>query len=987
MTPLRRAVLLVALLACVTAATADARHLSMRRYDVADGLAHDQITSLLEDNHGYLWIGTFEGLSRFDGYVFTTYTTSDGLGNSLVNDLAEDARGRLWVATNGGGVSLLDDTPGAARPFTSYIPGGPGSENVNVIVFDSSGRLWCGTDAGVYVGEMSREGPVFTLAGFPENAVLAGAAKDDRVWMGVARVGFVEFRARESLIHSVPWDPSARYRRVLAHADALLVSSDDGLFRFAGDKWERVPVQLERQQLVEDLLPDGDGGLWLATNGGLLRYAAGQTSKYSLATARGGQLSTIIADAGGNLWVGLGRNGLGRIRPEQILSYTADEGLPDIDVTALHEDPFGHVLAFTRRRHFAFASREHLSMMESTAVTNRPLVPDGKGWWAIAHDGVYQIPGPVPDFTRARRLPLNVTPSIPVPSSIPLGAVDAQGRLWFATADRMLYRITAPSSPNRKVDRWPIDMPHQVAPGVFGIDAAGGVWLGSMVGLARFFEGNLAVIETPPGMANVQPRAFMRARDGGIWIGLRFGGVMMTRNPEAARPEFVRYTTADGLASDAVWALAEDQQGLVYLGTGRGLNQLDPVERTVRSFNTDDGLAGNIINDLRVDRSGAVWVASTGGISRLDLAFARVHHAPVSIYISRILLAGVTHGMPERGATRVTDLQMSSNARNVRIEFVSPSVQHQAPMRYQYMLDGIDQNWTPPRFGRSVNYAMLAPGRYRFRVRAVTTDGRTSEDPAVVDFVVQPPFWSRGWFLATLVGGMLGGVVGVQRLREQRRRSMAAIRRQVATDLHDDVGSGLSQIAILSEVAKRKAADDAHAALNQVADLARSLRESMSDIVWAVDPGEDMPVALVERMRQVTFHLLSSTSEVSFHAPDDQKLAGLDFTPDRRRQLLLIFKEAITNVARHAHATKVAIRVTVKPTRLRLTIRDNGLGFDPGKRHEGHGLGNLASRAQSIGAEIEIQSRPGEGTLIGLIVPLRRRSRIFRWLSFVEPHS
>jgi signal transduction histidine kinase/sugar lactone lactonase YvrE len=573
---------------------------------------------------------------------------------------------------------------------------------------------------------------------------------------------------------------------------------------------------------------------------------------------------------------------------------------------------------------------------------------------------------------------LNIAPALRIPSSIPLLQLDAAGRLWFATTEPALYRVANPASSRRRVDRWPL--PAWAALSVLGADRAGGVWLGNMAVLGRFADGRLTVIEPPEGLTNIQPRDFMLDRNGAVWIGLRFGGVMMTRDPSAPQPSFVRYSMAQGLASDTVWALAEDPDGLIYLGTGRGLDQLDPSTGRVRHFSTDDGLAGNVINDLKVDRHGTVWVASMGGVSRLELTFAPSRPAPAPIYISRILLAGVNHGLPERGAAAVRDLQLAASGRNLRIDFVSPSFQPSGHVRYQYMLAGLDAQWSPPAPESTVNYATLAAGRYRFLVRAVTDDGRTSDEPATVEFIVHPPFWSRPWFIATMFAGMLAGVLSVQRLREQRRRSMAAIRRQVATDLHDDVGSGLAQIAILSEVAKRKTGSDAARPLDEVADLARSLRDSMSDIVWAVDPDRDVPVALVERMRQATFNLLSSSTDVAFHAPQDRELEELDLTPDRRRHVLLIFKEAITNISRHAGATKVSVRLAAEAGRLLLTIRDDGAGFDTARRYDGHGLDNLGSRARSIGAELRIESRPREGTLISLLVPLRRRTRMFRWL-------
>jgi ligand-binding sensor domain-containing protein/signal transduction histidine kinase len=968
-----------------------AQQLSMRRYNVADGLAHDSITSLLEDSRGYLWIGTFEGLSRFDGNTFVSYDTDDGIGNYLVNDLAEDSQGRLWVATNGGGISLLDDTPGASKLFSSYLPGRGAAANVNVLLLDGEGRLWCGTDGGIYVADINGEQPVFTLLGFPSHGAVAAAASRDRVWFGVLGVGLVEFRNGASTVYPVPWSPPLRFQDLLTDSSdstAVLIASDSGFFRFSAGNLQRIPADLGPRQVITDLLADGIGGYWLATNEGLLHRSPAGTRRYSLDRALGGRLSSLITDRGGNLWFGMGGAGLARIRQEQIISYTPTEGLPDADVTALVEDRAGGIHAVSRRGTITTVTADGLlaSRGPASPAANRPLVPSDDGWWAIGSDGAYHVPGLVPQFGRATRLPVNIIPAFSLPSSVPLAHIDERGSLWFASTEPAVYRITRPSSAHRQVDRWPLDVADAGAVTVLGADA-GGIWLANMTTLARFSEGKLTIIPPLPGMANIQPRAFMRDRQGGVWIGLRFGGVMMTQEPSAPRPRFVRYSVEDGLSSDAVWALAEDRQGLIYLGTGRGLDQLDPKTRRVRHFSTDDGLPGNVITDLHVDGTGAVWVASMGGIARLELSFAPARRAPVPIYISRILLAGVPHALPERGATRVGGLQLEASARNLRIDFVSPGFQHAGRIRYQYMLEGVDTQWSPPAVDQTINYARLASGQYRFHVRAITADGRISDEPAVVDFLILPPFWSRPWFIATLFGGVLTATLSVQRMREQRRRSLAAIRRQVATDLHDDVGSGLAQIAILSEVAKRRAGSEALPALNEVADLARSLRDSMSDIVWAVDPGRDVPIALVERMRQVTFNLLSSSTEVTFQAPDDRQLARLDLGPDRRRHLLLIFKEAITNIARHARATKVAVSLAIEDGSLMLTIRDNGVGFDVVARHDGHGLENLASRSRSIGAAIEIRSRRGDGTIIGLTVPLRRRTRMFRWLPRKEPHG
>lgn len=971
----------------VIAAPAGAQQLSLRSYTVAHGLAHDDITSILQDSRGYLWIGTFEGVSRFDGYAFHSYDTADGLGNYVVNALAEDRQQRLWVATNGGGIAVLNDAPEASPRFSSFLPDRGGAAYVNVLAVGDDGRLWCGTDGGIYVADVSGEAPIFTYVGFGAYSAVAAAVSGGSVWIGVNGVGLLEFGRGRTVTYEVPWPAGTRFRTIAADGGSgLLVAGDPGLFKFSSGRWERLPVGLRPGQVILGIRPDDGEGAWLATNEGLVHFTRGMSRRYPLERALGGTVTAIGADRSGTFWLGTSRAGLVRVAAQQILRFTAADGLPDADVSALMETPAGDMMAVMRRGATALVRGDRIVPMRVTPLRSghRPLVTaSGGGWWATGVDGFYHIPGAVPDFSRARRLPIAARPAASLFSSVPLLAIDRDGALWGATIEPALYRVEDPSRPGSRMDRWPLS----ARMAVLGADDAGGIWLAHMAGLARFAGGVVSPVAIPPGLPDLQPRAFLVDRQHRVWIGLRFGGVMVTNDPATAPPVFTRYSLREGLASDTVWALAQGPDDTIYLGTGRGLDLFDPATGAIRHFTTDEGLAGNVVSEIEVDSSGQVWVAGMGGISRLHMDFTPSKPAPMPIYISRLQLAGVEYPLGVRGVTAVTGLDLRAGGRNVRIEFVSPNFQAAGRLRYQYMLDGTDATWTPPAAERVVNYATLTPGHYRFLVRAVAGDGRVSQTPGLVEFRIHPPFWYKPWFFASVLAGffVLGTVV--LRAREFRRHELESIRRQVATDLHDDVGSGLAQIAILCELAKRDASRGAVPVLTETADLARSLRESMGDIVWALSPDRDAPLALVARMRQVSFNLLSSTTEVTFEAPEDRQLAGLDLGPARRRQLLLIFKEALTNVARHASATVVSIRLVAEGEWLVLTIDDDGVGFDDDGRAGGQGLESMEQRARSMGGHFSLRSEAGKGTSMAVRVPLRRRTRMFRWLPRRAPRG
>ena len=265
-------------------------------------------------------------------------------------------------------------------------------------------------------------------------------------------------------------------------------------------------------------------------------------------------------------------------------------------------------------------------------------------------------------------------------------------------------------------------------------------------------------------------------------------------------------------------------------------------------------------------------------------------------------------------------------------------------LRYAWRLEGADRDWSTPAESRAVNYANLGPGRYVFRVRAVPPEGAALEDEATVRFRILPPLWRRAWFLIAVALTGIASVFGLYELRLRRLLAMDRIRRQIATDLHDDMGSGLAQIAVLSEVSKRHASGDDLARLAEVASLARGLRDAMSDIVWSVDPRKDRLSDLVRRLHQVAHNLFESQGvAVAFDAPPHDALERIELPPDRRRQLFLAAKETLTNVARHAGASHVNLVLTLTGSRLTLTVSDDGRGFDPRAATEGRGTSGRRS--------------------------------------------
>jgi signal transduction histidine kinase len=340
-------------------------------------------------------------------------------------------------------------------------------------------------------------------------------------------------------------------------------------------------------------------------------------------------------------------------------------------------------------------------------------------------------------------------------------------------------------------------------------------------------------------------------------------------------------------------------------------------------------------------------------------------------------VAGESYLTSELGEGEIPRFELEPNRNQLQIEFFGLGAAAGDELRYQYWLEGADKNWNAPTEQRNVNYASLSPGRYRFVVRAVAGDGAVSQKPATVEFTILRPVWQRWWFLALAALVVAAGAYWIYRTRVARLLALERVRTRIATDLHDDLGSNLSQIAILSDVLLRGVGRDDRAMaklLSLISTTANESVEAMSDIVWAINPKADSFQNLIWRMRRFASDAFTATSiEFEFRAPDVDRHVAMG--ADVRREVFLFFKEAVNNVIRHSQCTRAEIEARLDGDDLLLRIYDNGKGFDTTQDSDGHGLVNIRQRARNLAGTLEMTSAHGSGTSITLRAPLSCRAR------------
>lgn len=1018
-------------LVLISCAQPRAEQLPIRTYTTADGLARDGVYKIVPDPRGFLWFCTYDGLSRFDGYEFVNYSVAHGMPHRQVLDLLITRSGDYWIATWAGVARFNPLASTSESKFKSYLPvGRPDAEVITDLYEDASGTIWVGTGNGLHRLRQAGNDWQLEYVSLGENAAeqldvsTTAEGPSGVLWIGTEQGlfrrfsdGKVErFSTRDGLPHE-------HVRDILRDPDGTMwLATGLGLCRLVSNVRLGHPI-VERVYTKKDgMLSEGinalfrtSGGLlWLATTLGISEFSppplpgGGHFINYSrehgLSDAG---IRTITEDHDGNLWLGSESGGAMKITRSGFTSYSEADGLEVGRIAAVGEDRNGELFVITNSlnvpsfhiHRFDGRRFENIRVNLPTGVIptwgwNQLFVHDSlQQWWVPTTSGLFQFPAlrSIGELSRARPLKVHTMQS-GLSGNEPFRLYeDSRGDIWISI-------ITTPS--NSYLNRFEratgnfysytqdIALRADSAPTAFQEDRNGNVWIGFYWGgLSRYRNGNFEPFTKADGVPAGMIRALYLDREGRLWIASTEGGLARIDDPAQERPTFVHYTVKEGLSSDQITCITEDQWGRIYIGTGIGVDRLDPQTGRVKRFTMADGLPNGFVNVAYRDRNNALWFGTLQGLSKLAPALDGPSVAP-PILIQQLRVAGSDLPVSELGVTQLGDLEFAANKNQLEIKFVSLGFRPGDVHRYQFMLEGADRDWSAATNQRIVNYANLKPGSYRFRVRAVNADGLMSTEPASIAFTIVPPVWQRWWFITLMVVLLAAITHLIYRYHTRRLIELERVRTRIATDLHDDIGASLSKIAILSDVAGQELSTmrDAPVAapLSQIADTSRDCVDAMSDIVWAVNPQRDHLSDLTHRMRRFAEDLLDA-KDIDFTIRSSIEDKDVPLGADLRREVYLIFKECINNLVKHSDCTEAAVAFSISGPWLVVSISDNGKGFEPASNGNsagmgGHGLVSMQRRAHALGGSLKIDSALGRGTNVTLKVPIGQSSGWRRWL-------
>jgi ligand-binding sensor domain-containing protein/two-component sensor histidine kinase len=933
-----------------------AQGLAFKNFSIQSGLSQSVVNDIYQDSDGYIWIATEYGLNRFNRFEFITYFEESGLASNNVLVIFEDSDKRLLVGTENG-MNYLDGLRFRRVPEMEML----NQIQVNSIFEDSKGGLWIGTEsAGLFHFRDDSFINISTQDGLADNIVRKVIEMPDGQIVVATRSGISFIRnntVQRNLTGSQGLSESRVRDVILMNDGALWIATRDGVTMYKDGQFKYLNTNngLVHPRVTSFALDDS-GGVWIATEGGLSHYSGNRIYNYSDNNGLANNIvNDVLLDFENNLWIGTYGGGVDLLVGEKFTHYSVQQGLLSNMITSFEETADASIWIGTyggglsRLYNGIITNYSTDSGLVDTRVytlyrtKNNILYIGTRNGLSRFERGVMSIDDKTDDL-----------PDLKVRSILE----DRSGNLWIGTYGGGIAQFRN----NQLIKIWNREngLADDIVMKIIQ-SKDGRIWVATYGGVSIIDGDHVKTINVDDGLVQNSVLTLFEDNQSNIWVGT-FGGVSIINSDGISN-----VTVADGLPNNVIYFIQQDDTGMMWLGTNNGLirydrsiesDVLDPrrIKDMVRfkRYSIDNGLTANEMNSNAIlkDSDGNFWLGSVLGANhfrwRLD---SKVSQGP-PVHIEKIRLFD---GEIDADVNYI----FTHDQNFIGFEFIGLSYANPNEILYEYRLRGIDQDWQMTR-SRIIRYTTLPDGEFRFEVRARNPDGYWSSERATLTFRIEPPFWKSWWFImivlisAILITAFLYNYYKISKLVDLER-----IRIRIASDLHDDVGASLTEIALQADFLQATQKDDKIVeSLKQMGDMSRRIVTTMDDIVWSIDARNDTFGDLHDRMQDYANNVLFHKNiepRFYFKGFDGSKTMSLEI----RQNIYLIFKEAINNAAKHSKATKVDVNFERNDSTYKLKISDNGVGMPEKLRSGGHGLKNMRLRAERIKADIQIENTNG----------------------------
>ncbi len=897
--------------------------------DQEDGLASNDVLAILQDRKGFLWVGTNNGLQRYDGRQFIHFRhnpySPNSLGSDIVESLFQDSRGTIWIASAHTVTQLNPQTNQFTRiQVPDYTREGTSARIY--FVEDKKAQIWLLTNEGkhafVYKADQKAFVPLAQPPSFPNpdsaysSLLEPWKSKEAYVYLtdsrGILWAGSEKLLARypgADGFELIPAQTGSRYgidyNRIFALAEdregTIWVGTDKGIYYFNPDKQRffTVPVPHSPATHSEEIIPTDfiqtqQGDIWVSTlNGGLLMYDSQfkLISHYSLVSTAttAFPLWCLVQDAGGTVWAGSQAGTLVAIKqdgsikyiyPSLLVGQTIREAVLDINGTLWLGSDQGQVFSFDPL---------------TQNVTGLPLKET------------------LTSLGRVLRI-------LPQQSAF----------VWVATSAGGIFKLD-------KRTATVVEHYHSSSK-PFALRS-------NQVGDMQWVDSTTLAISTIAGLH------------------------LLNTTHKTGKT----FTTSEGLPANALINVIPVKNGDFYVTPQNGLSRWNPQTSRFTTFSSRDGLPNTpfLFNASYNLPDGRIVIGTMNEFFYFHPDSLRERTPPADVLITGVKVMDKPIRL-DSAMAKDGSLRLGYNQNFFTIEFASLSYYDDKRISYFYQLEGIDREWVRAGGNRFANYTNIEGGNYRFKVKAQRDDGTSTLHESTLAISIQQPFWKTWWFKGLVILALTALGIGIYSIRIDRVLALQNMRVQISRDLHDDMGSTLSTINILSAMARQhmgKNKEQTEGHLEKISEYSQRMMETMDDIVWSVNPLNDAAQNLVARMRSFCSEALEPKG-ILFTLEVEEVSASLRLPLAIKHNCFMIFKEAVNNAVKYAQCKSIRICLRIQKKQLLLEIRDDGEGFDMNQAKEGNGLLNMQARAIAIHGKVEFVSVKGSGTTITLKAPV-----------------
>lgn len=959
------------------------------KWTVEEGLPQNTVSSIIQTSDGYIWLGTFGGLARFDGLKFTVFDSANtpALKVNRIVALYEDQQKRIWIGADSGEIyTLTGDVFEEFQPEHALERG-----FISGFAEDGDGRLYISSKRGIEKLFLDDEGKIISqMLVAPPAREISWLFKDSEqnIWVQSDNRFFLvkndELLTAESQGIFLP-----RETQKIAFGDHGEVFAAGGKTLGTAEKGrgyrEILSLDHENNSKFDFNIVCRDGSFWFQEQNHLYWWNESRAVRYDLSAFANSGARAVFFDRDNNLWLGTSRDGLIRVTRNSV-------GL------------VGHLL-------------------DSRILNTYSVIEDAKGAvWIGGLDLLKVQNGRATKFTRRDNTGAPLTNR-----SL---AVDARDNLFIGTDDGVFqFRdgdfVPVPQFADQKID-------------ALFFDKNQNLWGGGPQGLYRYKNGELKRFAIADGLAGDEVHFITQTKDERIWVGTTYGISVF------ADGKFRNFTTADGLSNNSVREIVEDETGTIWIGTyGGGINRFR--DGVFQAITKREGLIDNFISRILADDFGKFWILTNHGIfavergelnavadgtkknlfgssygtsDGLTSSEASGGHQPAGFktrdgkvwfpmiedmaIIETKTPAGIAPTVAiERASSKIENdakelypkifnrkkIEIENGSQNLEIEFTGLSFAQPEKLRFFYKLEGLDEDWTDAETRRTAFYPYLPSGEYTFLVKAVNVKGIWSENTARVSITVAKKFWQTWWFVlfsAVLMMAVVGMIfrLRLKNLAEKHRQQIEfsqrvinaheSERRRIANDLHDGLGQSLVVIKNRALLGVKRGGEPEQVIkeLNIISESAVQALEEVREIT------NDLRPQLIDRLG-LTKAISAMIKKVSAMINIESEINPVDnlFNEDEEIGIYRIVQESLNNIIKHSNASDASVRIKDDRNRIVIEIVDNGKGFETEIKGDYGGLGltGLTERARFLDAELKIESKIGAGTRIELGIPVPRR--------------